>query len=153
MVKINILKCCHYTEAQWLKLLQSKKANAFHFMFPKQTRQTSHRKKTMLLQYYIAVCIGQELESIATRFFYNITTPGQSHNFHFIVITRKLRQLAHILFTISSGFSKYGLPAKAFVDYVLTLHALMNEMVACKDQRYACPELVMICKRLSPAGI
>jgi hypothetical protein len=153
MVKINILKCCHYTEEQWLKLLQSKKANAFHFVFPKQTRQAFNRKKAMLLEYCIAACIGQELESIATGFFYNITTPGQSHNFHFIVITRRLRQLAHILFTISSGFSKHGRPTKAFLGYVLTFHALMNEMVACGHQRHACPVLLRICKQLSPAGI
>ena len=153
MVKINILKCCNYGEQQWLKMLRAQKSTAFHFVLPKKSRYPASRKKTILMEYYIAACIGQELDSIAEAFFYGISDPRRSHDFHFIVITKRIYELAHTLFTISSGFGKTGRPRGSFVGYVLTFHALMKLLNAGGHQRYSCKELMKLGDQFAPSDI
>lgn len=149
MVKINILEFHGYTEKNWLRFIRQQKTIAFDIALPKTKREPFDDKCSILTEYYIAACIGQELESVSEDFMYSVPALDDNETFNFIIITRQFKNLAFTLWGILEGFNKAGEPSGDYLDYVRTFHDCMEQWVAEGKDSYACPHLIQICRLLA----
>lgn len=147
MVNINILEFRGYSEKDWRKFLKLQKTTVFDIAFPKTKREPFDDKSSMLAEYRIAACIGQDLEWFCEDFMYSVPALDEIGTFNFIVITGDYKQLALTLWSISDSFNERGEASDQYVEYVDIIHDYIAECDQLEEP-CACRLLVNICNLL-----
>ncbi|HWI92760.1 MAG TPA: hypothetical protein VNT20_15895 [Flavisolibacter sp.] len=147
MTKINILEFHNYSEYDWLKFLRLQKTNVFDIAFPKIKREPFDDKTSILTEYRIAACIGQELDWICEDFMYSVPALDETGTFNFIAITSNFKELALVLCFIAEGFNEHGEASPEYLEYVDILLDCISEWNTI-DEPCACRLLINICKQL-----
>ena len=144
MTKIHIKEFRGYSKNDWLKFLRLQKTTAFNFCIPKTTVEHIDDDDAILIEYFIAAFIAQELASVAADFLHNLPRLDKQDEFSFIIITPNFKKLSATLSMLSNGFNSLGDPTPQFFDYALSFLDRLSD----HDPIY-CEIYLNVCRRFS----
>jgi len=144
MTKIHIKEFNGYSKNDWLKFLHLQNTTAFDFCIPKNTVEHIDDDEAILIEYFIAAFIAQELASVAGDFLHNLPRLDRQDEFSFIIITPDVQKLSVTLSMLSNGFNDLGDPIPQFLDYALSFLDRLGD-----DDPVYCELYLNVCRRFS----
>jgi hypothetical protein len=98
MLTIKITEFALYSEADFYTYLTIEKESSFKIIYPKFGCKPLNSDDEISNQYYLIAWAGQQLAEISQQFGYFVPSPFLENDFYFVIQTRKLKQLAFVLY-------------------------------------------------------